>query len=145
VIVVQKTDSIYQIILGSVWALFIYLVGGIDKLFIACTILIVLDYVTGFLSAWYRKELISRTAWFGLLRKGLMLVPMIVANQVDLISGIENSHYARNAMMFFIIATEGTSIFEHLGKLGLKYPKFIIESLTKLRGDTGQRRRKTDR
>jgi toxin secretion/phage lysis holin len=141
---VGKTDSIYQIILGSLWATLAYLIGGIDKLFIACTILICLDYVSGFFAAWYRKDLVSRMAWWGLIRKGLMLVPIMVAHQVDIITGNEADHYMRNAMMFFIIATEGTSIFEHLGKLGLKYPRFIMDALAKLRGDNGQRRRKED-
>ncbi|MEK5061001.1 MULTISPECIES: holin family protein [unclassified Paenibacillus] len=119
---------------GWVVSSLVYLVGGIDHLFIAVTIFVVLDYLTGVVSAWYRKELSSRTGWWGLARKSMTLVFVIVAHQLDLVAGNENN-FMRNAMLLFIIGTEGISIFENMGKMGLPVPKFITAALIKLRGD----------
>ncbi len=38
-------------------------------------------------------------------------------------------------MLMFIIGTEGISILENMGKLGLPVPKFITSALFKLRGE----------
>jgi toxin secretion/phage lysis holin len=143
-IVGQKTDTLYTIILGWIFSSIVYLVGGVDRLFVATTILIVLDYITGVVSAWYLKELSSRMSYWGLVRKSMMLVCVIVAHQLDLVAGNEQ-HFMRNAMMMFIIATEGISIFENMGKIGVKYPPFIMSALVKLRGDTGGRGKKSDK
>ncbi len=139
----QKTDTMYMVIIGWLVSSFIYLIGGVDNLFTACVILVVLDFVTGITSAWYTKSLVSRTALWGVVRKSLMLVPIIVAHQLDLIAG-KDVHFMRDAMLVFLIATEGISIFENLGQLGLKYPSFIMTALIKVRGDSGKRRRKSD-
>lgn len=72
--------------------------------------------------------------WWGLLRKSLTFVFVIVAHQLDLVAGNSND-FMRSAMLMFIIGTEGISIFENLGKMGLPVPKFILESLKNLRGD----------
>lgn len=138
---VHKSDTGLTAILGWFVSSLVYLVGGIDHLFIACTIFVALDYLTGILSAWYNKELSSRVGWWGLVRKTLTLVFVIVAHQLDLVAGNSNN-FMRDAMLMFIIGTEGISIFENLGKMGLPVPKFIMTSLVKLRGDNGQRRRK---
>nr|WP_315793065.1 phage holin family protein [Paenibacillus sp. BIC5C1] len=43
--------------------------------------------------------------------------------------------FMRDAMLMFIIGTEGISILENMGKLGLPVPKFITSALFKLRGE----------
>lgn len=140
----MKNDTALTVLFGWVVSSFVYLVGGIDHLFIAVTIFVVLDYLTGVLSAWYLKELSSRTGWWGLARKSLTLVFVIVAHQLDLVAGNENN-FMRNAMLMFIIGTEGISIFENMGKMGLPVPKFITSALTKLRGDGEEEKAKEDK
>ncbi|SDW54022.1 toxin secretion/phage lysis holin [Paenibacillus sp. PDC88] len=130
----MSKDTALTVMFGWVVSSLVYLVGGIDHLFIAVTIFVVLDYLTGVVSAWYRKELSSRTGWWGLARKSMTLVFVIVAHQLDLVAGNENN-FMRNAMLLFIIGTEGISIFENMGKMGLPVPKFITAALIKLRGD----------
>lgn len=141
--VTQKSDVAGMIILGWLLSSLVYLVGGIDHLFIACTIFIVLDYITGVVSAWYCKKLDSRLGWWGLARKSLTIVFVIVAHQLDLVAG-NNTNFMRNAMLMFIIGTEGISIFENMGRMGLPVPKFILSSLIKLRGETEQQIKEND-
>ncbi|QKS59984.1 phage holin family protein [Paenibacillus barcinonensis] len=121
------------------WALsaVVYLVGGINHLLIAVTIFVGLDYFTGVLAAWYKKELSSRVGWWGLARKSLTFVFVIIAHQLDIVAGNSND-FMRDAMLMFIIGTEGISILENMGKMGLPVPKFIASALFKLRGNNQQ-------
>jgi toxin secretion/phage lysis holin len=135
----QRTDTLYTVVLGWFVSSFVYMVGGVDKLFIACVIFVAFDYITGVIAAWYTKELSSRKSYWGIIRKSLMLIPIIIAHQLDLVAGNE-AHFMRNAMLMFLIATEGISIFENLKKLGIKSPPFIMDALKKLSGNLGRRK-----
>lgn len=130
-------DTVFMVLFGWPLSAVVYLVGGIDHLFIAVTIFVGLDYITGVLSAWYRKELSSRVGWWGLARKSLTFVFVIIAHQLDMVAGNSND-FMRDAMLMFIIGTEGISILENMGKLGLPVPKFITSALFKLRGNEDQ-------
>lgn len=138
---VHKSDWAHSVVAGWIVSSVVYLVGGVDHLFIACSIFVILDYFTGVMAAWYQKELSSRVGWWGLFRKSLTFVFVIVAHQLDVVAGNSND-FMRSAMLMFIIGTEGISIFENLGKMGLPVPKFILESLKNIRGDDkpGKRR-----
>lgn len=129
-----KLDVALTVLCGWLMSFTVYFVGGIDHLFIAVTIFVLLDYLTGVLAAWRRKELSSRTGWWGLARKTMTLVFVIVAHQLDIVTGNEND-FMRNTMLMFIIGTEGISIFENMGRLGVPVPKFIMTALVKLRGE----------
>ncbi|WP_285078669.1 phage holin family protein [Paenibacillus sp. UMB7766-LJ446] len=132
-----QRDTIFTVLCGWLLSAMVYLVGGMDHLFIAVTIFVGLDYMTGVLSAWYKKELSSRVGWWGLARKSLTFVFVIIAHQLDIVSGNSND-FMRDAMLMFIIGTEGISILENMGKLGLPVPKFITSALFKLRGEEDQ-------
>jgi toxin secretion/phage lysis holin len=129
-----QRDTIFTVLFGWLLSAMVYLVGGMDHLFIAVTIFVGLDYITGVLSAWYKKELSSRVGWWGLARKSLTFVFVIIAHQLDIVAGNSND-FMRDAMLMFIIGTEGISILENMGKLGLPVPKFITSALFKLRGE----------
>lgn len=73
----------------------------------------------------------------GLARKSLTFVFVIIAHQLDMVAGNSND-FMRDAMLMFIIGTEGISILENMGKLGLPVPKFITSALFKLRGNEDQ-------
>jgi toxin secretion/phage lysis holin len=134
----KGSDSLYSVIVGGGVATFVYLMGGVDQLFIACTLFVILDFITGVTAAAYLRELRSRIAWWGLARKGISLTLVIVANQLDIIAG-NSDHFMRSAMLLFIVATEGLSIFENLGKLGVKSPKFVMEYLRAIRDGIGKK------
>jgi toxin secretion/phage lysis holin len=135
----QRTDTLYTVIMGWAVSSFVYMIGGVDKLFIACVVFVIFDYITGVVAAWYTKELSSRKSYWGVIRKSLMLVPIIIAHQLDLVAGNE-ANFMRNAMLMFLIATEGISVFENLKKLGIKAPPFIMDALKKMAGNKGRRK-----
>ncbi|PYE51425.1 toxin secretion/phage lysis holin [Paenibacillus barcinonensis] len=133
----MQKDTIFMIMFGWALSAVVYLVGGINHLLIAVTIFVGLDYFTGVLAAWYKKELSSRVGWWGLARKSLTFVFVIIAHQLDIVAGNSND-FMRDAMLMFIIGTEGISILENMGKMGLPVPKFIASALFKLRGNNQQ-------
>ncbi|MDX8367798.1 phage holin family protein [Cytobacillus sp. IB215665] len=127
----HNTDTLYTFITGGAFASFAFLVGGVDKLLIAVGIFMILDYVTGIAASIEDKSTSSKTAFKGLLKKASMLSLIIVANQLDIITGNEGS-FMRNAMLMFLIGTEGISLLENLAKLGVPFPsnfKAVFEQM----------------
>ncbi|MDC0763483.1 phage holin family protein [Brevibacillus sp. AG] len=129
---VARNDGWLTIASGGVIAVITYLFGGLDKLLVAFGIFLILDYGTGLGAAIYRRELSSRVALAGIGRKVAMLVFIIVANQLDLISG-NTQGFIRNAILLFLIGTEGISILENCNKLGLPVPPFLSNTLDRLK------------
>jgi phage-related holin len=54
-----------------------------------------------------------------------------VANQLDIITG--SGDVARNAIITFLIGVEGISIFENLGRLGIKVPVQLSQAFSQLK------------
>lgn len=53
---VHKSDWAHSVVAGWIVSSVVYLVGGVDHLFIACSIFVILDYFTGVMAAWYQKS-----------------------------------------------------------------------------------------
>ncbi|MGP7817786.1 phage holin family protein [Niallia sp. 01092] len=118
----QNTDSLYVVILGGGISSIAYLLGGLDKLVIALAVLMGIDYLSGIAVAYfYKKDLQSKKAFKGLMKKAGMISAVIVANQLDQVAGSGGS-FMRNAMIMFLIGTEGISFVENLGYIGVKVP-----------------------
>ena len=130
---VAVSDSFLTVVIGGLVAAVTYMMGGVDKLFVAFTIFVSLDVLTGFLRAVYLNEVESREIFWGLIRKGLLIVLIIMSHQLDIIFGSEEG-YMRTAMLLFIVGAEGVSIIENLGKMGLPAPVFITQVFKKLQG-----------
>lgn len=128
----MKHEGLLTIATGGTIATAAYLFGGLDHLLAAFAIFLVLDYATGLAAAMYRKEVSSRTAWAGIGRKVAMFTFVIVAHQLDVISG-NSQGFIRDAILLFLIGTEGISIMENCGKLGLPVPPFLTNTLDRLK------------
>jgi toxin secretion/phage lysis holin len=130
----QNTDTLYTTITGGAAASIAFLLGGLDNLVIALAIFMTVDYVTGVIAGFNDKEISSKRALKGLGKKGAMLSLVIISNQLDIITG-NGSHFMRNSMIFFLIATEGISIIENLGKLGVSVPKFLSDRFEQMKNE----------
>lgn len=128
----KSYDGWFTVFTGGAIAMFTYLLGGVDNLLRAFGIFLVLDYGTGIFAAWHLYKLSSRIALAGIGRKVAMFVFIIIANQLDLISG-NSQGFIRGAILLFLIGTEGISILENLGKLGLPVPPFLLSTLARLK------------
>ncbi len=112
------------------------LLGGWDKSLEILLIFIIMDYVTGVSAAFKTKTLKSSVGFEGLMKKGAIFLIVILAAQLDRITGNAAGVF-RTATAFFFIANEGLSTVENVGEMGVKLPGFITGALTKLRDEQG--------
>lgn len=135
----HSTDTMWAAITGGTSITLAYLLGGLDNLVAAFAIFMICDYVTGVMVGFKEKQINSYRAFRGIAKKVGMITFVIIANQLDIIVGNKDG-FLRDAMLMFLIATEGISIVENLGKLGLNVPSFLVKALEQL-SDKGEDRK----
>lgn len=97
-----------------------YLVGEVDRMLGILVIVMILDYVSGVLAAWYGQRLDSKIGFRGIVKKTLMLVLVAVAHQVDALTG--STGITRTAVIWFLVANDGISITENAAECGVEIP-----------------------
>ena len=109
---------------------FMYLIGGLDLAFKTLAIIMVLDYITGVISAIYNKKVNSKIGFKGILKKMLYLIAIIVASLLDNLLGQQVIRYV---VIYFFVANDGISILENIAKCNVKLPQKLIDSLEQLK------------
>ncbi len=134
-----QTNTLYTTVTGGAFASGAFLLGGLDNLVIALAIIMGVDFLTGVAASLDKnstEKTSSKRAFAGLVKKGAMISLVIVANQLDVIAG-SDSGFMRNAMIFFLIGTEGISLLENMNRLGVPFPDFLtkrFEQMTDIKG-----------
>jgi len=127
----EKMKWFYAALCG----LFSYIFGGMDKLLSILIIFILIDFVSGFIKAWAKKEFTSSVFYIGGVKKiGILLIVVVAAQLDQLILG--GTVLLRTAAISYYTANEGFSILENWGQLGLPLPKALKNALAKLKGQT---------
>lgn len=118
-------------IIGSVAAHFL---GGWDMALQTLVIFMGLDYLSGLIVAGvFHKSgksesgaLESRAGWKGICRKGMTLLIVLVATQLDKVAGTD---VIRNAVVIAYVVNETLSIIENAGLMGIPIPTIIRKAL----------------
>ncbi|AMA72942.1 holin family protein (plasmid) [Aneurinibacillus thermoaerophilus] len=132
----QETDTFYTFVVGGGAASAAFLLGGFDRLVVALAICMAADYLSGVLVGFFReKKISSERAFHGLLKKGAMILLVIVSHQLDVVAGSTDSQFMRNAMIMFLIAVEGISLVENMGRLGVPVPAFLRQRFEQMKND----------
>ncbi|WP_061046864.1 holin family protein [Bacillus amyloliquefaciens] len=118
-----------------------YLFGEVKYLDLLL-ILSILDVITGIIKAWKMKQLRSRSAWFGYVRKMLSFMVVIVANIIDTITNL-NGVLTFGTVLFYI-ANEGLSITENLAQIGVEIPAVITDRLHVIESENDQTKEKDE-
>ncbi|MFJ7734730.1 holin family protein [Lysinibacillus sp. NPDC097287] len=126
----METNTLWVSIIGGITAWIAYLIGGVDELITALGILMAIDFTLGVMVAWFIKDVDSRKAFKGLLKKTAMMLMVIAAVQLD--RATDSGDFMRHAMILFLIGMEGISMIENLGHLGIKVPRFLQNAFTQL-------------
>ena len=103
--------------------------GGMDGLLYALICFIVLDYITGVLSAIDQHRLSSAVGFTGIARKIIIFVLVGVANILDIYI-LGHASVLRAAVIFF--SNEGISILENATQLGLPIPEKLQNILQQM-------------
>ena len=128
---------------GMIGAAAAWAFGGWDSAMIALVICIAADYVSGSIVALvFHKSTKSQTGAYnsayglkGLCKKGLMLMFVLVAVQIDRILGTD---YVRNAVCIGFCANEILSITENLGLAGVPMPQIVVKALELLQKESNK-------
>lgn len=105
--------------------------GGWDGFLYALIVFVVIDYLTGLMSAFLQKKLSSETGFKGIFKKIVIFCLVAVANIVDT-RVIQNGGVLRTAVIFFYLSNEGISILENASRIGLPIPKKLREVLEQI-------------
>lgn len=83
-----------------------------------------MDYISGVLASIKEgRGLNSLFGAWGLAKKGLMLLVILLAHRIDILLDLQNA--TMGAATYFYIANELISITENYGRLGLPMPDYI--------------------
>lgn len=124
-------------LIGLIGSAFCWAFGGWDSALAALTVCMAVDYVSGSLVALvFHKSTKTESGTYnsayglkGLCKKGLMLLFVLVAVQIDRILGTD---YARDAVCIGFCANEILSIIENLGLAGIPMPQAVTKALEQL-------------
>ena len=101
-----------------------HLFGSWSNLWEAILLLMVLDYITGLLSAWINP---SRKGWRGLAKKAVIVIIIMVAHMADIV--FNQGTITRDIAIMFYIANEGLSILENATNCGIPVPAKLKNNL----------------
>jgi len=102
----------------------------------------IIDYITGMISAWHGSELSSKKGIFGIIKKTSYLALVCVGMGVDwlIYSGLNQAGISTENSVFFgvlvtiwLIINELISILENLEAIGVPMPAFLIKIVKRLK------------
>lgn len=119
------------------------MMGGWDHLTALLAWAMAVDYLTGALCAlvWHRSPKTasggyeSRTGFKGLVRKGVIVLIVMIATELDKMT---SSSTMRTATILFFATNDGMSILENLGIMGVPYPPALKNAFEVLRKNADQ-------
>ena len=130
-------------IIMAIGGFFVGLYGGWSPALSILVVFMAADYVLGIACALAKKStktegggFLSKVAFTGLLKKGVIMLVVLLAVQLDRAVGGSGEAVARTfetAATFFYIANEGLSIVENAALLGVPVPKALRDALEVLR------------
>lgn len=109
--------------------------GGWDKPLNFLIMLSIADYVSGFLAAARHKRLNSDVMFWGGIRKGYILVVLLIAVQADHVFNGGDAVF-RTMAIYFYISRELISVFENSSLLGVNWPQPLVDFFTQLKQNT---------
>lgn len=121
-----------------------YLLGGWNEAIITLLLFMLIDYVTGLIVAGVFHQskktesgtLESRAGWKGLIKKGMTLLIIVVANRLDIQLG---TSFIKDGVCIAFISNEVISIIENAGLMGLPIPEALNNAIHILKEKEGEK------
>ena len=130
--------SYFCMLTGTLGGAFAWIFGGWDAAMAALLVCMGVDYISGSIVALvFHNSPKSETGSYlsayglkGLCKKGLMLLFVLVAVQIDRVLGVD---YTRDAVCIGFCVNEILSIIENLGLAGIPMPQAVTDALEQLK------------
>lgn len=126
---INTISAVIGAILGAI-------IGGLDGILIALLLFMCADYITGVLAAIKERRLSSEVGFWGLVKKGLILLLVSVGHWLD-VAVFKQGSIIRSGCCMWYISNEGISILENVVRIGLKVPDKLRKILEQLTEDGG--------
>lgn len=135
----QQERLVYGAI-AFIGGLIAQLFGGWSPLLTLFTILVGADYVTGILASLREgKGIKSSVSFWGLIKKALMYLSILIAHHIDIAM---NTEAVMAGSILFWIANELISLTENYGRLGLPMPDAIKDRIAMFKGKNNEESKK---
>ena len=127
--------KIFITLIGVLGGVAVHLFGEWDAALQTLILFMAIDWITGgiILPVVFKKSpksgngaLESRAGWKGLCRKGMTLLFVLIATQLDLLA---RTSYLRDAVCMAFIANEALSIVENAGLMGVPLPEVLRKAI----------------
>lgn len=127
---------------GIIGSIAVNYLGGWDLALQTLVLFMAIDYVTGLVVAGVFKKssktengaLQSKAGFEGLCRKGVVLLIVLIAAQLDKLTG---SDLIRDAVVIGYVVNELVSIAENVGLMGMPFPEPIKKAIELLKNKEG--------
>jgi toxin secretion/phage lysis holin len=126
-------------LLNGLIAVLAQLASGMDKglgsavgAFHALLVMMALDFISGWMVALREGRANSSTSRQGVVQKSGYFVAIMLAYLVDVVTN-QDTPLAVVVVILFLFFTEAISVVEHLGRLGVPLPSWLVSRLAKLR------------
>lgn len=126
----REERSLLEVFYASSSGFVIYLLGGIDNLFIGFCLFMLIDYITGCIKAIKTGKMKKQTMVDGGLKKFVQFLIVMVSNYFDIM--FHTSEYfinARFVTLAFYIGLETISIIENAEAVGVKIPPKLRKAI----------------
>ena len=131
--------SILLSVVGTIGTVVANALGGWDAAMQTLLIFMAIDYISGLTLAGVFKlspksaggALESKAGFRGLIKKGMILLLVLVATQLDII--LDQGSLIRTGAIIAFCANEVISIVENSGLMGVPIPKILKEAIELLR------------
>ena len=113
---------------GIILSILSSLFGYYDTALKTLILFVVIDYITGTLSAVYNgHNLSSKRGLQGLIKKFLYFCIVAISFQIDKLLGLDG--ILRYMSIYSLIANDGLSIIENASEIGIPIPKRLVKCL----------------
>ena len=129
-------------VIGAIGGGIAVLFGGWDSALVTLLIFMGIDFATGMINGAMGKskhsksgKLSSKAGWYGLAKKGSVLMLIVVAVRLDIML---NTTYVRDAVCIGFCVNELLSIVENTSLMGIPYPPALKNAIEVLQKQAGR-------
>ncbi len=130
-IIAEKYFSPMNLTVGAIGGMVVNLLGGWDLLLQTIILLIIIDYVSGFLKGIYEKQLSSTMGYQGIVKKIMILLVIALAYAIEQM--LQTEIPIRKITISLFIGNESLSILENATACGLPIPKVLKDLLIQVK------------
>ena len=122
----ENLGTYFKTAVAGLGTLITYLFGGWSTLLGVLLVFIIVDYISGMMSAFIDGRLSSSIGFRGIAKKVMIFTIVAVGHLVDIALG---TNVIMVAVIYFYLANELLSIIENAGRIGIPIPDALSNAV----------------